>query len=156
MTGKTAAASIVIAAFLTGISVWYLQLYYYYDTIDPEQVEIRLTPSDGGAPRPLEISEFEGIDATSSPLRMRGCFRVRESLETLRREYTVMPDPTPLVGPGWFECYDANTVGDDLESGAAVAFLGEKAIADGVDRVIAIYPDGRGYVWHQLNDKYQD
>lgn len=156
MTGRTAAVTIVLAALLTGVSVYYLQLYYFYETVTADQVDIRLTPVDGGTPESLAVADFEGIDATSSPLRFRGCFTTTESPESLRDRYKVMPDPTPLIGPGWFDCYDANTVGDDLEAGAAIAFLGEKAIADGVDRVVAVYPDGRGFVWHQLNDKYQD
>ncbi len=38
-----------------------------------------------------------------------------------------------------------------------MAFLGEKDIRDGgVDRVIAVYPDGRAFAWHQLNEKYDE
>jgi hypothetical protein len=36
------------------------------------------------------------------------------------------------------------------------AFLGEKNIHDGVDRVIAVFPDGRAFAWHQLNEKYSE
>jgi hypothetical protein len=25
-----------------------------------------------------------------------------------------------------------------------------------VDRIVALYPDGRAFAWHQLNDRYRD
>ena len=42
----------------------------------------------------------------------------------------------------------------DLEDGKASAFLFQKEEFDGIDNVIAIYPDGRSYRWRQLNSKY--
>ena len=39
-----------------------------------------------------------------------------------------------------------------LRAGTALPFLGQKNVAFGVDRVVAITEDGRGYVWHELND----
>ena len=38
------------------------------------------------------------------------------------------------------------------EDGTAQAFLGQKDIHYGIDRVVAVTKDGRGYVWHQIND----
>lgn len=154
MTGKTAAAAIVIAAVLTAVSVWYLQVYYYYSEV--EQAEIRLTPASGGAPEAQAITGFEGIDASSSPLRFRACLTLEQPLDALRDRYALAEEPTPLTGPGWFDCYDADAIGEDLEAGEAIAFMGEKDIATGVDRLVAVYPDGRAYVWHQLNELYQD
>ena len=63
------------------------------------------------------------------------------------------PQPTPLIGPRWFSCFDAGTLSADLASGAAKAYLSQPEIRPDVDRVIAVYPDGRAYGWHQLNDK---
>ena len=48
---------------------------------------------------------------------------------------------------------DADQIGHDLETGAALAYLSQPEIHPDVDRVIAVYPDGRAYGWHQLNDK---
>ena len=32
-----------------------------------------------------------------------------------------------------------------------MAFLGEENITYGIDRVIAVMPDGRGFGWNQIN-----
>jgi hypothetical protein len=61
-----------------------------------------------------------------------------------------------LTGPAWFGCYDAVEIGEALERGEAFAFMSEVNIRDGVDRVIAVFPDGRGFAWHQLNEKYRE
>ncbi len=159
MNGRTAVLSIVIAAGLTAVLVYWLQLYAYYDEVAlaPEgSEEIMLTARDSGVAEPIAVRDFQGIDANSSPLRFRACFRVDASLAELSRRYAVVKEPTPLTGPGWFDCYDAETVGTSLEKGEATAFLSERNIADGVDRVIAVYPDGRAFAWHQLNEKYQE
>ena len=50
-------------------------------------------------------------------------------------------------------CIVRETGHADLESGAARAYLAQPEIRPDVDRVIAVYPDGRAYGWHQLNDK---
>ena len=98
------------------------------------------------------MSEFEGIDADSSPLRFRGCFLTPMTLAMLTESFTIYEKPTPLIAPSWFKCFDAEAIGTDLESGKAVAFLSQKNIHPGVDRVVAVYPDGRAYAWQQLNE----
>jgi hypothetical protein len=60
-------------------------------------------------------------------------------------------EPTPLTAPGWFDCFDAAAIGAALEAGEAEAVLGERNARAGVDRVFAVFPDGRVYGWHQLN-----
>ena len=62
--------------------------------------------------------------------------------------------PTPLTAPFWFKCFNAERITKDLEDGKASAFLFKKEEFDGIDNVIAIYPDGRSYRWRQLNSKY--
>ena len=37
------------------------------------------------------------------------------------------------------------------ERGEALAFLSEPLKDYGMDRVVAVFPDGRAYAWHQLN-----
>ena len=63
------------------------------------------------------------------------------------------PAATPLNGPGWFQCYSAKALTADLEAGNARAILGQAEVHPDVDRIIAVYPDGRAFGWHQLNDK---
>ena len=121
----------------------------------PPQAAISLTTVTG-VTEPLLMAGFTGIDADSSPLRFRGCFRTPMSLAMLSESYVVYPDPTPLNAPSWFSCFDSGRLTDDIASGSAVAFLSERNIAPGVDRVVAVYADGRAYAWQQLNDSAEN
>jgi len=151
-TGKIMASMIVLSALLTGLAVYYLQVYGFYKPLDEVAgaAEIHMV-ADDMAPIPLAVTEFRGIDADSSPLRYRSCFRIPDmaALEGAR----AFDGATPLVGPRWFSCFSAKGLTADLESGAAKAYLGQSEIQPGVDRIIAVYPDGRAFAWHQLNDK---
>ncbi|MCX8228299.1 MAG: DUF6446 family protein, partial [Sulfitobacter sp.] len=51
-----------------------------------------------------------------------------------------------------FDCFDAAAIGAELAAGTAVPFLSQKNVHFGVDRIVAITDDGRGYIWHDLND----
>lgn len=103
-------------------------------------------------PEEILASEFRGIDADTSPIRFRACFRVENSLAYLTETYELYDDPVPLRAPGWFDCFDAGAITEALETGEALAFLGQAHVKYGVDRVIAVFPDGRAYAWNQLND----
>lgn len=155
MKGKLIGGGIVAIALVFGAVVYYTQEYYYYEPVpaDAPAAAITLTEQDGATLDRLAISGFEGIDASSSPLRYRACFHTDLTPDQATARYQPYPDPTPLIGPKWFECYDAKTIGTDLEQGRATAFLSHHDIHPGVDRVVALYPDGRAYVWHQLNDE---
>ncbi len=140
MNGKLVGGFIVLSALLAGGAIYYAQEYAYYQVLEASApaAEIRLTNLETGQPEPILSEAYQGIDADSSPL--------------LTETFTVYEAATPLNGPRWFSCYDAAQIGADLESGAAVAFLSESNIQPGVDRVVAVYPDGRAFVWQQLND----
>lgn len=152
MNGKLVAGFIVLTALVAGVAIYYLQEYAYYRTVEPASAEavIRLTDLAGQV-EPMLAERFEGVDADSSPLRFRGCFHTPMTLAMLSETYVAYEEPTPLIGPKWFSCFDAKALGADLEMGAALAFLSEKDIHPGVDRVVAVYPDGRAFAWHQPN-----
>lgn len=165
MKGRIAVIAIVLSAVLVGGGIWYTQEYYYYDRIEPGSpasvimMTSRLT-GDQARENPgyrdfeLDLLEFEGIDADSSPIRWRACFRINPGSHLpMHSAGMVYENPTPLVAPKWFDCFDAAQIGADLESGAAQAFYSPSDTPEDVDRVIAIYPDGRGYGWHQYEDK---
>ena len=144
--GKFAAASLLLAAVAAGGGMWYAQEYGYYDRIDPTDAAISVTTPAGE--QPLTLADFDGIDADSSPLRWRACARAEVPADALPFD-----GATPLIGPRWFDCFDAAEIGADLESGAARAVLSQAEIHPDVDRVLAVYPDGRVFGWHQYNDK---
>ena len=156
MSGKIIGSLIVAISLISGAAIYWLQLYAFYDPVNAEAEVMRMTNVVTGEAEEIIADGLEGIDADSSPLRFRACFTTSSSLAMLTETYVVHEAPTPLTAPGWFDCFDAVAIGHALERGQAVAFLGEKNIRDGVDRIIAVYPDGRAFAWHQLNEKYEE
>ncbi|WP_376874426.1 DUF6446 family protein [Albirhodobacter sp. R86504] len=154
MNGKLVGGALVLTAIIGGLGMYYAQVYAFYNPIEASApaAEIRLVTIEGDTSEVLLTEGFNGIDADSSPLRYRGCFSTPLSLATLSETYKVYADATPLNAPNWFDCFNADAIGADLEMGNAVAFLSEHEIEPGIDRVVAVYPDGRAYAWHQLNE----
>ncbi|MBS0124540.1 DUF6446 family protein [Thetidibacter halocola] len=150
MTGKFLAGIIVACSLIAGIAIYYLQVYYFYETLPP-QASITLTGADG-APVELAVTGFEGIDADSSPIRYRACFDVALSLDEATARLDPYQGSEPRTAPGWFTCFDAEAIGDRIEAGTARVFAVQRNLEFGIDRVIAITDDGRGYVWHEIND----
>ncbi len=128
--------------------LYYQQVYAYYEEVQAETV--MLTSVATGAPEPVVVTAFTGVDADSSPLRYRACFQVPLSQATLTETFVIVDAAEPRVAPPWFDCFDAGQIGADLQTDA-IAFLGTENIVYGIDRIIAVYPDGRGYAWHQIN-----
>jgi hypothetical protein len=149
--GKFLAALLVVCGVLAGAGMYCLQVYHYYDDVTGQVSDIRLTPVAGGVPEAIGAQVTGAIDADSSPIRFRACFTTDAPLDRLAADYTAYPDAEPLNAPGWFDCFDAREIGEALEDGSARAFLGTRDITWGIDRVVAVMPDGRGFVWHQIN-----
>ena len=144
MNGKS-----FIFLFLSGVvvftaSLFYFQNYAYYDSTDIRQNFLL------GNKR-YNISKYQGIDSESSALKLRECF-VIDNLDNL--DLSKYEKPTPLTAPFWFKCFNAEKITKDLSDGTASAFLLKKEEFDGIDDVIAVYPDGKSYRWRQLNSKY--
>jgi len=156
MTGRIVGLGIMFIALTAGAVLYFLQVYAFYDEVAAKNVTIELTSVVTNKPEGIIADDFEGIDSQSSPIRFRGCFTTPMSQSLLTETYVSYDKATPLIGPGWFTCYNAKAIGADLEAGVALPFLGQKNITDGIDRVIAVYPDGRAYVWHQLNEKFAE
>ncbi len=151
--GKFLAGLIVITAVLAGGAMYYLQVYGFYEPIaaDAPEAEIEVTNLVTGHPEPMLVENFQGIDADSSPIRFRACFTTPMSNAMMTETFETYAVAEPLVAPGWFDCFDAVQLGADIETGVATAYLGHENITYGVDRVVAVYDDGRAYAWHQLN-----
>ncbi|MBE0454658.1 DUF6446 family protein [Roseovarius autotrophicus] len=149
--GKILSIAILVAAVIAGGGMYYLQVYHFYDAVrlasDGGEVEMKITLA-GGDVIDLPVRDFRAIDADSSPIRFRACFTAQ-----LPQDVGLVPYPgaEPLNAPSWFDCFDAKALGAALEGGRARAYLGEENIRYGIDRIIAIAQDGRGYAWHQIN-----
>ena len=142
----------MIIAAVAGIAMYWLQEYAFYSpAVFAKGSEIRLTLIEGGLPEPILATGVTGIDANSSPLRFRACFTTPLTQAMLTETYKVYDGAVPLNGPSWFDCYDAAKIGEALERGEAIAFLSEANIAPQIDRVVAVFPDGRAYAWHQIS-----
>ena len=150
MNGKLAVSAVILSAALAGVGMWYAQEYGFYDRIPAGSPAATVAVQTDHGAVPLHTIDFEGIDADSSPLRWRASFRVEAGIPP---DAQTFDNPTPLIGPRWFDCYDARQIGHDLETGAARAVLSQSEIRPDVDRVLAVYPDGRVFGWHQYNDK---
>ena len=136
-------------AVIAGAAMYYLQVYAFYEDA-PVIDEIEMTAYTGDV-EPVAINNFQGIDSESSPVRFRACFDMTLSLPTLTETYVASVEAEPLVAPGWFDCFDAQQIGADLESGTAFAFLGTENIEYGIDRIVVVYPDGKAFAWTQIN-----
>ena len=135
---------------VAGGVLYYQQVYAYYEEVGFSVDAVQLTSVSTGQAEPIVVGSFDAIDAISSPLRYRACFTTPLSQAMLTEVYVIVDDAEPRVAPRWFECFDASQIGADL-SGDAIAFLGVENIEYGIDRIVAIYPDGRGFAWHQIN-----
>ncbi len=150
--GKFLAILIVLAAILAGGALYYLQVYAFYEEVPATGAgDVQMTARASGAPEPVAHEGFRAIDADSSPIRYRACFTTPTPLAALSETYEPYDRPVPLEAPGWFDCFDADDIGAALTNGSAKAFLGQQNIQYGIDRIVAVAEDGRGWVWHQIN-----
>ncbi|MEM6486915.1 MAG: DUF6446 family protein [Pseudomonadota bacterium] len=143
MSGKRLMIALLAFTAVFAAGLWYAQFYAFYEEYTVQRVAI------GGAA--YDVAGFQGIDASTSPLKLRACFTLGEAPDA--PEY---PDPTPLIAPGWFECFDASALTAAIEAGAATAYLAERGEGTGVDRVVLRFPDGRAFMWRQLQPEFAD
>ena len=151
MIARIAIAGIVVIALIAGVALYYLQVHAFYDDVSSQVDTIELTSVATGEAEGILSDNIIAIDSDSSPIRFRACFDTGLSLALLTETYEIYDYAEPRIAPGWLDCFDAGQIGADLESGEAVAFMGRENIQYGIDRVVAVYPDGRAFVWHQIN-----
>lgn len=152
MSGKIIGIVILVSALMAGAVLYYLQVYAFYDTVAAPVDGVTAVSVVSGEPEVIPSDAYKAIDADSSPIRYRACFTTPYSLALMTETFEIIEDATPRNAPGWFDCFDAKTLSGELETGTAIAFLGAKNVHYGVDRIVAVTDDGRGYVWHELND----
>ncbi len=142
---KLVTGFLVFLGIFVAALIWFQFFAYYRSDDGLDAITI------AGAEVP--VTGYAGIEGTSSPLKRRGCFTIDPAaVEGLAAD----PDATPLVAPFWFRCYDARTLSEDLASGAAKAYDISPDTPEGFDLMLAVYPDGRGYLWRQLNARYAE
>ena len=148
MNGRSFVLVLMSLLMIFTLILFYFQNFAFYERVETKN---RLLIQE----KVFEVKNYYGIDASSSGLKLRECFTVSDESFDIKG-LTRYQKPTPLNAPFWFECFDAESIAKDLNTNKAVAFLSKKEEFDGIDKVIAIYPDGTGYQWRQLNDKYME
>lgn len=117
--------------------------------IGPVGVTIALTPVGGGAAEEILL---DGLSATSDNAILESlwaCFETPLSMGLLTESYEVAEDVAPTNPVSSLPCFDADQVKNAVSNGQAVAFVGERNVWPGVDRVVAVYLDGRAVAWNQ-------
>ena len=147
------AGVIVMCGVIAGIAIYYLQIYHFYEEIPASgHGDVQLTNLVTGQPEPIIADDFQAIDADSSPIRYRACFTTPMSIPMLTETYEPYEGAVPRTAPGWFDCFDAEAIGQEIDAGTALVFTAQRNLEFGIDRVVAITEGGRGYVWHEIND----
>ena len=134
---------------LFGATLWYFQNYAYYERNDVNDMTITLMGT--GSKINVELDEIKSINSSTSPLKFRSCLKINSQALETSENYLPYSQGIPLRAPNWFKCFDVNNITNDLQSGKAMAYLSEANIEYGIDRVLAIYPSGEAYAWHQIN-----
>ena len=142
MKGSVLMGSTLAVAAAMGIGLWYsINSAYYYDVTDITEVQV-----EGVA---VSVRNYRGIDADTSPLKIRACFNLDRPFVT---DTTYQDAAVPLTPPSGFDCFDARKIGADLKSGIATAILSQANAPYGFNTFIAHYPDGQAFLWRQIND----
>jgi hypothetical protein len=147
-SGRWIVLVIVGATAIFAASQWYFQTRAYYAPITAAQADLHVTLTDGSRV-PLAIADFDGIDADTSPLRLRACFTVTDAAPLT--DAVPYAEAAPLIAPAWFGCFDATAIGAAIADGDLAAYLGTENHVYGVDRIVAVGADGRGFAWPQMN-----
>ena len=146
MNGKFVVISLLVFTFSFSIILYYFQVFAFYSRADGLG-SIKVLDRD------VEVQNYRGIDSVTSGLKLRGCFSVDP------QEFSDLPilaKATPLSAPFWFGCFDHVKLQLEINEGYAKAFLVSENEKDGIDRVVAVYPNGNAFQWRQLNSKFLD
>lgn len=142
--GKLAAVSLVASGVIAAGALWYSANYAYWEEDPRASVALQDTPDA------LKVTDLQAIRSSSSPLGFRACFTYELAGDP--SQFTQVTNPEPRVPPRWFECFDTAEIAEALANRSATTYVSHKNIGFGVDRVIALFEDGRGFAWHELND----
>ena len=146
MNGKLFVILLLVFTIGFAVALYYFQVFaFYYKSDGLKSISV--------LDRNISVQNYRGIDSATSGLKLRGCFKVEP------KEFTKIPrllNATPLSAPSWFTCFDHVKIQKAIDAGSAKAYLVSENEKDGIDRVVAVYPDGTAFQWRQLNSKFLD
>jgi hypothetical protein len=117
--------------------------------IGPVDVTIALTPVGGGLAKEILLDGLSATSDNTMPESLWACFETPLSMGLLTESYEVTEDVAPTNPVSALQCFDADEVKNAISTGQVVAFVGERDVWPGVDRVVAVYLDGRAVAWNQ-------
>ena len=141
MNGRLLMGALLVFCVVFGVALWWFQTRAWYYNVDG----VTEVTAYGD---PFPVSNYRGIDATTSPLKMRACFDVDWDYWP-SEEYRDVAEP--LTAPDWFDCFNAQQLTADILNGKATAILAGDNEIFGFSRFIAQYEDGRAFMWRQIN-----
>lgn len=144
MNGRRLILGLLIFTAIFAVVLWYFQTRAHYREVTGVN---RITVSG----RTVPVSDYRGLDG-SSPLKLRGCMR----LDPAALADLPQAEALPLIAPRWFDCYDAGTLTADIAAGRARAVMVAPDEPEHFEIVLAYYPDGRAYLWRQLNARFRN
>jgi len=140
VSGKYVVVGLAGFTFLFAMAFWWFQQHAFYEETWAEEVVIQSAI--------YPVTKWRGITSTSSPLKMRACFVLTEAIDA---PPSIAPEP--LVAPGWFKCFNARYIAENLANGYGRAYVAERGDPRGFDRIIAVFPGGNAYMWRQLSEE---
>jgi len=97
MSGRTLMIGLIGFSLIFGAVLWYYQTRGWYEPVE----NLTSIVIDG---QNVAVTDYQGIDAATSPLKLRGCFTMEPAVAPVAER------PDPLIAPGWFDCFDAETI----------------------------------------------
>jgi len=140
VSGKYVVTGLAGFTLIFGLVFWWFQTHAFYTETKAQEHSVVI------ASQAYPVTEWESIEASSSPLKMRACFLIREEIQA-----APAIEPEPLVTPAWFRCFNAEFIAENLVSGYANAYVAARNDPRGFDRIVAVFPGGRAYMWRQTN-----
>lgn len=144
MKGRTLMIGSLVLLVAFGTALWWFQTRAYY-------TELPVVDALAAGDQSVAVKNFRGINASSSPIKLRAC------MELVPEDAAALPPAPyaePLVAPGWFDCFDAKLISRALTAGEAQAYSLGLSEFQGTERILAVMPDGRAWLWHQLTQEY--
>lgn len=159
MRGRPLMIGLFAVTVIFTAALWWFQTRAYYEQSEgADAIDI--------AGLSIPVTGYSQIDAATSPLKLRACFELSDAADLVRASEASAPltqaalaagvTLDPLVAPDWFDCFDAEALTALAGTEGARTMVAERNAPEGFDRVALILPDGRGWLWRQLNETYRE
>ena len=117
-SGSLFGIGLAIVTLIASVILWYIQTSYLYEPVSGvTQIMVQ--------GQPIMVTEYQGVESSSRPLKMRACFRVA-NVQEIRDIAPVLKNVTPFRAHSDFTCWNAETLAAKLQNNTATALLAEE------------------------------